>query len=133
LTGRTLYLVTRGAPLAARAVDGVHEARARGWDTPRLAGKALASDDLDSRKGRVVQARPWPRRLGSGSGPTWLATPAWLASIAVLRYAGVTIVDPTTGAIGSVEPLSSGSGEHVAGVFQWSRDVTRPPLDTQAK
>jgi len=59
--------------------------------------------------------------------------PAWLASIAVLRYAGVTIVDPTTGAIGSVEPLSSGSGEHVAGVFQWSRDVTRPPLDTQAK
>lgn len=45
--------------------------------------------------------------------------PAWLASLAVLRYAGVTIVDPHAGSTTSVEPIRSGTGEQVATVFRW--------------
>lgn len=37
--------------------------------------------------------------------------PAWLASMAVPRYAGVTLVDPTTGAVGAIEPINSGGGK----------------------
>lgn len=46
--------------------------------------------------------------------------PAWLASLAVLRYAGVKLVDPTTGHVGYAEPIPSGKGDHVAHNFQWS-------------
>jgi hypothetical protein len=42
--------------------------------------------------------------------------PAWLASLAVLRYAGVRLVDPSTGA---VEPVASGTGDSVSIAFQW--------------
>lgn len=46
--------------------------------------------------------------------------PAWLASLAVLQYAGVRIVDPSSGQVGSVEPLESGTGDRIAEGFQWS-------------
>jgi hypothetical protein len=46
--------------------------------------------------------------------------PAWLASLAVLRYAGVRIVDPHDGSESSVKPLDSGSGEMVTVGFQWN-------------
>jgi hypothetical protein len=46
--------------------------------------------------------------------------PAWLASLAVLRYAGVRIVDPATGHVGFAEPIASGAGAAVAGAFRWS-------------
>lgn len=46
--------------------------------------------------------------------------PAWLASLAVLRYAGVQIVDPTNGALGRAEPIDSGTGDRVADDFRWS-------------
>lgn len=46
--------------------------------------------------------------------------PAWLASLAVLRYAGVQIVDPATGDAGNAEPVASGTGERIADEFQWS-------------
>lgn len=46
--------------------------------------------------------------------------PAWLASLAVLRYAGVTIVDPSTGDIGHAEPIASGTGDTVAAAFDWA-------------
>lgn len=46
--------------------------------------------------------------------------PAWLASLAVLQYAGVRIVDPSSGRVGSVEPIKSGTGDRVAAEFRWS-------------
>jgi len=46
--------------------------------------------------------------------------PAWLASLAVLRYAGVTLVDPSTGAVNAIEPVASGTGDQVAAGFKWS-------------
>ncbi|MGW1344256.1 flavoprotein [Kribbella sp. NPDC002412] len=45
--------------------------------------------------------------------------PAWLASLAVLRYAGVGITDPHSGSTTSVQPLESGTGEQVARDFRW--------------
>ncbi|WP_157979866.1 flavoprotein [Kribbella monticola] len=45
--------------------------------------------------------------------------PAWLASLAVLRYAGVRITDPHTGSIATVEPIESGTGQQVANDFRW--------------
>ncbi|WP_165553149.1 flavoprotein [Kribbella speibonae] len=45
--------------------------------------------------------------------------PAWLASLAVLRYAGVRVVDPHDGSPSSLKPVSSGTGERVADGFQW--------------
>jgi hypothetical protein len=54
--------------------------------------------------------------------------PAWLASLAVLRYAGVHLVDTTTGALGAVEPMQSGTGDRVTAAFQWSCATDdRPP------
>lgn len=44
--------------------------------------------------------------------------PAWLASLAVLRYAGVTIVDPHDGATTSIEPVASGTGDRVTSDFE---------------
>lgn len=46
--------------------------------------------------------------------------PAWLASLAVLRYAGTSLIDPQDGAINSHEPIESGTGEAVADAFDWS-------------
>jgi phosphopantothenoylcysteine synthetase/decarboxylase len=45
--------------------------------------------------------------------------PAWLASLAVLRYAGVQIIDPHNGAASSLQPLTSGAGQVVADAFNW--------------
>ncbi|MFG1909014.1 flavoprotein [Kribbella sp. NPDC048928] len=45
--------------------------------------------------------------------------PAWLASIAVLRYAGVTVVNPRDGSTAWLEPLTSGTGDEVARRFRW--------------
>jgi phosphopantothenoylcysteine synthetase/decarboxylase len=45
--------------------------------------------------------------------------PAWLASLAVLRYAGVRIVDPHDGSTASVDPIASGTGESVSDHFRW--------------
>lgn len=45
--------------------------------------------------------------------------PAWYASLAVLRYAGVRISDPHDGATGSLEPVTSGTGEQVSATFRW--------------
>lgn len=47
--------------------------------------------------------------------------PAWLASLAVLRYAGVRISDPHDGSTNSVQPVTSGTGEQVAAAFVWTR------------
>jgi hypothetical protein len=45
--------------------------------------------------------------------------PAWLASLAVLRYAGVKIVDPHDGSTATLEPVASGTGEVVTEAFRW--------------
>ena len=45
--------------------------------------------------------------------------PAWLASLAVLRYAGATLVDPRDGTVNAHEPLESGTGEAVTEAFRW--------------
>src|ERR671911_2633722 len=53
--------------------------------------------------------------------------PAWLASIAVLRYAGVRIIDPRFGAVGYAEPVESGTGEAVTAAFSWAWVLDRLP------
>jgi phosphopantothenoylcysteine synthetase/decarboxylase len=45
--------------------------------------------------------------------------PAWLASLAVLRYAGVTILDAHSGSTAGLAPVESGTGDQVARDFQW--------------
>lgn len=45
--------------------------------------------------------------------------PAWLASLAVLRYAGVSLVDPHNGSTASLAALESGTGDRVAEDFRW--------------
>lgn len=45
--------------------------------------------------------------------------PAWLGSLAVLRYAGVRVIDPHDGSPTSLSPLKSGTGDRVAENFQW--------------
>jgi len=45
--------------------------------------------------------------------------PAWLASLAVLRYAGVNVVDPHDGSTTSLTPIESGTGDRIAKDFQW--------------
>lgn len=46
--------------------------------------------------------------------------PAWLASLAVLRYAGATLIDPRDGTVNSHQPLESGTGDAVTDGFQWA-------------
>ena len=46
--------------------------------------------------------------------------PAWLASLAVLRYADVRIVDPHDGSSSALQPLDSGTGNQVSEAFQWN-------------
>lgn len=176
MTGRTLYLVVCGAPLAARAVDGIDEARTRGWDPVLIPTDAalpwLEALDLSGIEVITGNRRPGdPKRVpppdavavapttfntltawANGTANTYPLTtlcaalgarvptvavpfakhdlaghPAWLASLAVLRYAGVTIVDPSTGAVGNVEPIESGSGERIATDFRWSWAIGRLP------
>jgi phosphopantothenoylcysteine synthetase/decarboxylase len=54
--------------------------------------------------------------------------PAWLASLAVLRYAGVRVVDPHDGSTVSVSPLESGTGDRVASNFRWDWVLARLDL-----
>lgn len=46
--------------------------------------------------------------------------PAWLASMAVLRYADVRLVDAHDGSTTSVTPIESGTGDQVAQNFHWA-------------
>jgi phosphopantothenoylcysteine synthetase/decarboxylase len=46
--------------------------------------------------------------------------PAWLASLAVLRYAGATLIDPRSGTVNAHEPLDHGTGDAVTDAFDWS-------------
>ena len=55
--------------------------------------------------------------------------PAWLASLAVLRYAGIGIVDPHDGSAISLQSLESGTGERVATEFRWDWALT--PLEVR--
>ncbi|MFC6158916.1 flavoprotein [Kribbella jiaozuonensis] len=45
--------------------------------------------------------------------------PAWLASLAVLRYAGVRVIDPHDGSAASLKPVVYGTGDRVADNFRW--------------
>jgi hypothetical protein len=45
--------------------------------------------------------------------------PAWPASLAVLRHAGIRIVDPHDGSPSSLEPMRSGTGSKVVDGFRW--------------
>ncbi|TDW76415.1 flavoprotein [Kribbella pratensis] len=168
MTNRTLYIVVCGAPLAARAGDGVKAARANGWDPHVIPTDAampwLADQDLGGAPVITGNRTPdQPKRtppadavvvvpmtfntlnaLANGNANTYPLTilsaalgartpivatpfakhdlaghPAWLASLAVLRYAGVTIVDPHDGSTRALEPVASGTGDDVTEVFQW--------------
>lgn len=54
--------------------------------------------------------------------------PAWAASLAVLRYAGVRLLDPTTGAVDAVNPITSGTGDQVAAAFRWEWVFAHLPM-----
>lgn len=169
MTERTLYIVTCGAPLASRAVEGVHAAAERGWspvlvptDASRawldpeallqvtvLEGHRAPGDPKRAPSPSAVAVVPatfntlnsWANGTASNLPLVTLCAalgakvptvavpfakhdlaghPAWLASLAVLRYAGVTIVDPHSGRLGAVEPVTSGTGAEVAARFRWS-------------
>lgn len=45
--------------------------------------------------------------------------PAWAASLAVLRQAGVQIVDPQSGSTESLEPVESGTRGRIVREFRW--------------
>jgi hypothetical protein len=45
--------------------------------------------------------------------------PAWSASLTLLRQAGVRVVDPHDGSLGSLEPVTSGTGGQVVNGFRW--------------
>jgi len=45
--------------------------------------------------------------------------PAWAASVAVLRGAGVRLVDPQTGSTESLEPVVSGTRGRIVREFRW--------------
>lgn len=55
--------------------------------------------------------------------------PGWLASLAVLRYAGVGICDPHDGSTSSLTALESGTGEQIANDFHW--EWVLGPLDSR--
>jgi len=56
--------------------------------------------------------------------------PSWLASLAVLRYAGVTLIDPRDGSVNTHDPLESGTGDAVTDAFRWSWLLDRLPRET---
>ncbi len=168
MTGRTLYLVTCGAPLASRIADGITAARDRGWqpfviptesslrwidlgtlDAPVLSEHRAADDSERAPAPDAVAVVPatfntlnaWANgtantyplvKLCAALGariPTVAVPfakhdlaghPAWLASIAVLRYGGVSVIDPKSGAVGHAEPVESGTGEAVTAAFNWA-------------
>lgn len=169
MTGRTLYIVTCGAPLASRVGDGVREARRRGWtpyviptdaalpwlenqdlgDAPIVTGNRKPSESKRTPKADAVVVVPLTfnslNAWANGNATTYPMTtlsaalgsrtptvavpfakhdlaghPAWLASLAVLRYADVSIVDPHDGATTSVRALDSGTGDKVASSFDWA-------------
>ena len=169
MTNRVLYLVACGAPLASRAVDGVSEARERGWtvavipteaatewiNTSELGDAAVIADHRQPDEAKrlppadAIAVVPTTfntlNAWATGVANTYpLATlcaalgarlpivavpfakhdlaghPSWLASLAVLRYAGVRIIDPSTGHVGYAEPVASGTGERIAADFRWS-------------
>jgi hypothetical protein len=78
-------------------------------------------DELGSRDSQHLSAGdavPRSRREGPNGRRTvrqhdFAGHPAWLASLAVLRYAGVRLIDTTTGAVGGIEPMESGTGDRV--------------------
>ncbi|MFG1621173.1 flavoprotein [Kribbella sp. NPDC049227] len=168
MTDRILYLVTCGAPLAARIEDGVRAARDRGWTpyviptdaalqwleeqdlagVPVLTGNRAPGDPKRSPRADAVAVVPTTfntlNAWANGNADTFPLTtlcaalgsrtptvavpfakadlaghPAWLASLAVLRYAGVTIVDPQDGSTSSLTPVRSGTGDRVAQAFRW--------------
>ena len=174
MTERTLYLVTCGAPLAARVGDGVRAARERGWnpyviptdaaipwlaaqdlgDVPVLRGNRAPGEPRRTPKADAVAVVPLTfntlNAWANGAANTYALTilcsalggrtptvavpfakhdlaghPAWLASMAVLRYAGVRLIDPHDGATSSAEPLESGTGEQVTSDFEWSWVMNR--------
>lgn len=51
--------------------------------------------------------------------------PAWATSLAVLRQAGVQLVDPHTGAADQVTPITSGTGDDVTARFRWQWVLSR--------
>ncbi|MEV6887463.1 flavoprotein [Kribbella sp. NPDC051137] len=168
MTHRTLYIVTCGAPLAARVGDGVRAAHSRGWNPYVIPTDAalpwLEDQDLSgaqvitgNRKPGESKRTPManavavvPLTLNSlnawanGNATTYPLTtlsaalgsrtptvavplakhdlaghPAWVASLAVLRYAGIRVVDPHNGSTRSVSPIRSGTGDQVAIDFRW--------------
>ncbi|MEV0290997.1 flavoprotein [Kribbella sp. NPDC050820] len=169
MTDRTLYIVTCGAPLAARLCDGVRAARERGWNpyviptdaalpwladqdlagVPVLTGNRKPGEPKRTPKADAVVVAPLTfnslNAWANGNANTYPLTilcaalgartptaavpfakhdlaghPAWLASLAVLRYAGVRIIDPHDGSPSSVRPLESGTGDQVSSDFQWA-------------
>lgn len=178
MSDRVLYLVACGAPLASRTIDGVREARERGWtvaviptdaatqwinasafhDVPVITGhrqpdeakRLPAADAIAVAPTTFNTLNAWATGIANtyplatlcaalGSRLPIVAVPfakhdlaghpAWLASLAVLRYAGVRIVDPSTGHVGYAEPVASGTGERVAADFQWSWVLDQLDLD----
>lgn len=55
--------------------------------------------------------------------------PAWLASLAVLRYAGAVLIDPRHGSINAHVPLEPGTGETVTDAFRWEWALDQIPAD----
>jgi Flavoprotein len=177
VTGRTLYLVTCGAPLASRVGDGAVAARERGWEPfviPTAASRRWFDADRHANGAPVIsdhrdadddERLPAPDAVAvvpatfntltawaNGTANTYplvklcaalgarvptvavpfakhdlAGHPAWLASLAVLRYAGVLIVDPASGAVGSAEPVASGTGAAVTASFNWTWVLDRLP------
>ncbi|GAA0944559.1 flavoprotein [Kribbella koreensis] len=168
MTDRTLYIVTCGAPLAARVADGVSAARSRGWNPyviptdaalPWLESQDLADVPILTGNRKPTEAKRAPKAdaivvvpatfntlnaWANGNANTYPLTtlcaalgsrtrtvavpfaktdlaghPAWLASLAVLRYAGVRVVDPHDGSTASLDPVESGTGDHIAESFRW--------------
>lgn len=169
MTDRILYLVTCGAPLAARAGDGIRAARDRGWRPALVPTDAsmpwVQRNDLGGvevirghRDPNATTRFPAPDAVAvvpatfntisawaNGAANTYpLVTlcsalgarvptvivpfakhdlaghPAWLASLAVLKGAGVQLIDPSTGVLDSVDPIGSGTSEQITQAFRWS-------------
>jgi phosphopantothenoylcysteine synthetase/decarboxylase len=174
VTGRTLYIVTCGAPLASRVGDGVRAAQERGWtsyviptdaalpwlegqnlsDAPVLTGNRKPGEPKRTPKADAVAVVPMTfntlNAWANGNAHTYPLTtlcaalgsrtptaavpfakhdlaghPAWLASLAVIRYAGIRIIDPHDGSTSSLKPIESGTGDRVAEAFRWEWVLTQ--------
>jgi hypothetical protein len=58
--------------------------------------------------------------------------PAWLASIAGLRYAGVRVIDPKSGAVGYADPVESGTRRGSDRSLQLGMGTRSTPLDLRS-